>query len=75
MPLEQEARAAEAETELDEEITIDSGFADLEEYDIAEGATIADPLSAERYFWTDPITTIKREIWHPGTLHPIIPTI
>lgn len=56
----------EVKLQLQEEITIDVWFRDLEVHDKNEGATIVDPQSVERYFWTDPITTIKREIWRPG---------
>lgn len=47
-------------------ITIDPEFEVLEVHDKEEGALMVDIGTPERYFWTDPITTLKREIWRPG---------
>lgn len=51
-------------------MTIEPWYEDLEALDRSEGAIVVDPLTPERYFWTDPATTVKREIWRPGKTNP-----
>jgi hypothetical protein len=67
------ADGTQSRADVQEAIVIEPWYEDLEIHDKSEGATIVDPTTQERFFWTDPITTLKREIWRPGN-HPTAKT-